>query len=61
MFAPFAIRSFRFQWMADLTMSWATEMETLILGWYGGGASVVVVRSEQCPVTRPESWKRSVA
>ena len=34
MFAPFAIRSFRFQWMADLTMSWATEMETLILGWY---------------------------
>lgn len=34
MFAPFAIRSFRFQWAADLTTSWAFEMETLILGWY---------------------------
>jgi predicted MFS family arabinose efflux permease len=34
MFAPFAIRSFRFQWTADLLASWAVEMETLILGWY---------------------------
>jgi predicted MFS family arabinose efflux permease len=34
MFAPFAIRSFRLQWTADLATSWAAEMETLILGWY---------------------------
>ena len=33
-FAPFRIRSFRYQWPADLTTSWAFEMETLILGWY---------------------------
>ncbi|ONG57912.1 arabinose ABC transporter permease [Pseudoroseomonas deserti] len=33
-FAPFAIRSYRFQWSADLMTSWAFEMETLILGWY---------------------------
>ena len=32
--APFASRSFRFQWPADLLTSWAFEMETLILGWY---------------------------
>src|SRR5581483_6713970 len=32
--APFRIRSFRFQWPADLLTSWAFEMETLILGWY---------------------------
>lgn len=32
--APFAIRSYRFQWPADLATSWAFEMETLILGWY---------------------------
>src|ERR1041384_1088216 len=32
--APFEIRSFRFQWPADLLTSWAFEMETLILGWY---------------------------
>lgn len=32
--APFRIRSFRFQWPADLAASWAFEMETLILGWY---------------------------
>ncbi len=31
---PFKIRSFRFQWPADLCSSWAFEMETLILGWY---------------------------
>src|ERR1700752_2203849 len=32
--SPFAIRSFRFQWPADLATSWAFEMETIILGWY---------------------------
>ena len=32
--APFAVRSFRFQWPADLATSWAFEMESLILGWY---------------------------
>lgn len=32
--APFKIRSFRFQWPADLLTAWAFEMETLILGWY---------------------------
>jgi MFS family permease len=32
--APFAVRSFRFQWPADLLTSWASEMELLILGWY---------------------------
>ena len=34
MLAPFHVRSFRFQWPADLATSWAFEMETLILGWY---------------------------
>jgi MFS family permease len=32
--APFQVRSFRFQWPADLATSWAFEMELLILGWY---------------------------
>ena len=32
--APFRVRSFRFQWPADLVTSWALEMETIILGWY---------------------------
>jgi MFS family permease len=32
--APFRVRSFRFQWPADLATSWAFEMESLILGWY---------------------------
>jgi MFS family permease len=32
--SPFRVRSFRFQWTADLLASWAFEMETLILGWY---------------------------
>jgi len=31
---PFGVRSFRFQWPADLATSWAFEMENLILGWY---------------------------
>jgi Na+/melibiose symporter-like transporter len=34
MLAPFSVRSFRFQWPADLATSWALEMEMLILGWY---------------------------
>src|SRR5256885_8792578 len=34
MLAPFATRSFCFQWPADLLTSWAFEMETIILGWY---------------------------
>lgn len=32
--APFRVRSYRFQWPADLLTSWAIEMEMLILGWY---------------------------
>ena len=32
--APFRVRSFRFQWPADLLTSWSFEMEMLILGWY---------------------------
>src|SRR5262245_8604574 len=32
--AAFRVRSFRFQWPADLLTSWAFEMETLILSWY---------------------------
>jgi predicted MFS family arabinose efflux permease len=32
--APFQIRSFRFQWPADLVTSWGFEMENVILGWY---------------------------
>jgi len=34
MASPFQVRSFRFQWPADLATSWAFEMEALILGWY---------------------------
>lgn len=34
MLAPFQVRSFRFQWPADLLTSWGMEMEVLILGWY---------------------------
>ena len=32
--APFAVRSFQFQFPADLLTSWSSEMEVLILGWY---------------------------
>jgi predicted MFS family arabinose efflux permease len=32
--APFRIRSFRFQWPADLLASWAFEMEGVVLGWF---------------------------
>jgi len=31
---PFRVRSFRFQWPADLLTSLAFEMETVILSWY---------------------------
>jgi MFS family permease len=33
-FAALRVRSFRFQWSADLLTSWSFEMETLVLGWY---------------------------
>src|ERR1017187_2947531 len=32
--APFHVRSFRFQWPADLLTSWGFEMENVILGWF---------------------------
>lgn len=32
--APFRLRTFRFQWMADLSTSWAFEMETIMLSWF---------------------------
>jgi MFS family permease len=32
--AAFRVKSFRYQWSADLLTSWAFEMETLVLGWY---------------------------
>jgi MFS family permease len=32
--AALRVRSFRFQWAADLFTSWAFEMETIVLGWY---------------------------
>jgi MFS family permease len=46
--APFGVRSFRFQWPADLATSWAFEMEALILGWYvlaetGSVQSLVII------------------
>lgn len=34
MLAPFSVRSFKNQWLGDLSTSWAFEMEVLILGWY---------------------------
>jgi predicted MFS family arabinose efflux permease len=33
-FAPFAVRSYRFQWPADMLTLWGFEMENLVLGWY---------------------------
>ena len=32
--SAFGVKSFRFQFGADLLASWAFEMETLILGWF---------------------------
>lgn len=47
MLAPFRVRGFRFQWAGDLAMSWAVEMEVLILGWYvlieSGSVSLLAV------------------
>src|SRR3982074_1746995 len=34
MLAPFSVRSFRFQFPADMATSWGIEMENLVLGWY---------------------------
>ncbi|HWD57000.1 MAG TPA: MFS transporter [Stellaceae bacterium] len=34
MLAPFRVRSFRFQFPADLLTSWGVEMENLVLGWF---------------------------
>ena len=34
MLAPFRVRSFRFQFSADLLISWGIEMENLVLGWF---------------------------
>ncbi|MBV9827419.1 MAG: MFS transporter [Alphaproteobacteria bacterium] len=34
MLAPFGVRSFRFQFPADMATSWGIEMENLVLGWY---------------------------
>lgn len=33
-YSPFRVRSYRFQWPADLCASWGFEMEIIILGWY---------------------------
>jgi predicted MFS family arabinose efflux permease len=32
--SPFRVRSYRFQWPADLCASWGFEMEIIVLGWY---------------------------
>lgn len=32
--APFNVRSFRYQWPADLMASWAQEMENILLAWF---------------------------
>src|SRR5512139_1211723 len=32
--SPFGVRSFRFQWSADLVTSWAFDVENVLLGWY---------------------------
>jgi hypothetical protein len=55
--APFRVRSFRFQWPADLATSWAFEMETLILGWYILSATGSV---EQLVVLGALAWLGSV-
>jgi len=34
MLAPFRVKSFRFQFPADLLTSWGIEMENLVLGWF---------------------------
>jgi predicted MFS family arabinose efflux permease len=32
--APFNVRNFRYLWFGDLLVSWAIEMEVLVLAWY---------------------------
>ena len=43
----FRVKSFRYQWPADLATSWAFEMEKILLGWYilsaSGSVSMLVV------------------
>ena len=53
MASPFAVRSFRFQWPADLATSWAFEMEALILGWYVLSATGSV---EQLAIVAALAW-----
>jgi MFS family permease len=33
-FSPLRVRNYRLQWPADLAVSWAFEMEMLLLSWY---------------------------
>jgi hypothetical protein len=33
-YSPFRVRSYRYQWPADLCASWGFEMEIIVLGWY---------------------------
>src|SRR5690606_37814916 len=33
-YSRFRVRSYRFQWPADLCASWGFEMEIIVLGWY---------------------------
>ena len=42
--APFQVRSFRFQWPADLLASWAQEMETLRLAREWANVDALVKR-----------------
>ena len=44
MLAPFQVRSFRFQWPADLATSWAFEMENLALAWF------ILVETQSVPL-----------
>lgn len=55
--SPFAVRSFRFQWPADLLTSWAFEMEALILGWYVLSATGSV---KQLAVVAALAWLGSI-
>jgi hypothetical protein len=57
MASPFAVRSFRFQWPADLCTSWAFEMEALILGWYVLSATGSV---QQLAVVAALAWLGSL-
>ena len=57
--APFQVRSFRFQWPADLLTSWGIEMENLILGWYvlvETGSVLLLACSARCSISA--RWSR---